>query len=342
VVPVSSAHEIHTEQAITAPSLYVSLVPQPQALSWLGFYDTLYPLHITINVNNTWSKTFTGGNLTGYLEAPSQRWSISYSYHVPNLDSGRSATFDLFFKPQEAGVYTVTLNQLSGVISSETSWQPWQVSGGFLAVQIEPPSTLLQSFSVFLLVVIAVVLIGIVILFQRRVKIVPRESQRSEPPTAMMTAFGMSEAGKKMESYLLDEKNNRKFESAVSWLLEILGFWTIKLNSESKGELFKDKERDIGSADILAYDPLRKRLLVVGCTVGIADIGALQRISNLADKLIPHIGDCDPVLVSFENAELSRKDAEASGVILLDHGDLESLVSLARLRRFQKARKMLE
>jgi hypothetical protein len=339
VVPVSSTQAVHAQQATGAPLLYVSLVPQPQALSWLGFYDTLFPLNITITVYNAWSKTFTGGNLTGLLESPSKIWQMGITYRVPSLDPGKWTTFYLFVRPEEAGVYTVTLNDVYGSISSNG---PWQVSGGFLAVQIEPPSTLFQLFTIFPLVVIAVVLIEIVIVFWCRGKMVRIEGRRTEMPAAMMTAFGMSEAGKKMESYLLEEKNNRKFESAVSWLLEILGFWTMKLNSESKGEFFKDGQQEIGSADILAYDPMRQRSLVVDCTVGIAETAGLQRISNLAEKLAPHIGDCDPVLVSYEGSELSKKDAQALGVILLDHASLESIVSLVKSHRFQKARRMLE
>jgi hypothetical protein len=330
------------KQVSTTPLLFVGLDPQPQALSWLGFYNTLFPLNITITVHNAWSKRFTGGNLTGSVKAPSERWGMGIAYQVPSLDPGNWTTFYLLLRAQEAGAYTVTLNQLSMPYSSEAGWKPWEISNGFLAVQIEPPSTLFQLLTVFLLIVIAVALMTIAILLWRRGKVVPAERQRSEPPHAIMAAFKMSEAGKKMTSYLLQEKNNRKFESAVSWLLEILGFWTLKLDSESKGEVFKDGTQDIGSADILAYDTLRNRSLVVGCTVGIADTAALQRISNLAQKLIPHIGDCDPVLVSYESSELSKKDAEASGVILLDHAGLESIMSLVGSQRFRKARRMLE
>jgi len=266
---------------------------------------------------------------------------LNWRLSVPKIVAFGSHAFSLQLPIQEAGVYFVSFSSIDVPLTDGTQ-QYWQISGGTLAVQIEPPSTVFQLLIVFLLAIIAVVLIAGIVVLWRRGKMVPSESQRSEPPAAMMRAFNMSEAGKKMKSYLLEEKNNRKFESAVSWLLEILGFLTMKLNSESKGELFNDGQRDIGSADILAYDPLRKRSLVVDCTVGIADTATLQRISNLAGELVPHIGDCDPVLVSFVSAELSKKDAKASGVILLDHSDLESIVSLVRLGRFQKARKMLE
>lgn len=338
VLAAPSAQEIRIEEATTTPTLYVGLAPQPQPLSWLGFYDTLFPMSITVTVHNLSDKNFPGGNLTGFANSPSGKWSIpDWRISVPELPAGKSQTLSQPLLIEEAGVYTVSFTS----IDLQTQ-QYWQVSGGFLVVQVEPPSTLYQSLTVILLAVIAVVLMPIVVLLWRRRRIIPSKGQRLEPPASMMVAFGMSEAGKKMESYLLAEKNNRKFESAVSWLLEILGFWTMKLNSESKGEFFKDGQQEIGSADILAYDPLRSRSLVVGCTVGIADTAALQRISNLAEKLAPHVGDCDPVLVSYESSELSKKDAEALCVILLDHTSLVSLVSLVRSQRFRKARRMLE
>jgi len=333
-----SAQEIRIEEATTTPTLYVSLVPQPQPLSWVGFYDTLFPMSITVTVNNLSDKNFPGGNLTGFANSPSGKWSIrDWRISVPELPAGKSQTLFQSLPIEEAGVYTVSFTSMD-----LQTHEYWQVSGGFLVVQVEPPSTLFQLLTVFLSAVIAVVLMSIVVLLWRRRRIIPSKDQRLEPPASMMVAFSMSEAGKKMESYLLEEKNNRRFESAVSWLLEILGFWTMKLDSETKGEVFKEGAQDIGSADILAYDTLRNRSLVVGCTVGIADTAALQRISNLAKKLVPHIGDCDPVLVSYESSELSKKDAQASGVILLDHAGLESIVSLVGSRRFEKARRMLE
>lgn len=330
------------ETAANSPTLYVSLAVQNQPFSWLGFYDTLFPLNITINVYNEWTEKFPGGNLTGELQAPT-KWGISgLIYQIPSLDPGKSASYSLPLKPQEAGVYTFLLNRLD-VRSSPGSAPPyWQVSGGFVAVQIDPPSTLFMVLIIIVLTfILAVLCLGTLLLWRRTGSHVA-DTRQTKLPISLLNAFNMFDAGKKMEGYLLHDKDPNRFEAAVAWMLQILGFEALRLDKGAQGENFSEGKTVVGSADILAYDPSFDRLLVVDCTVGLPNVDTAQRVLNLADRLRAQLGKCDAVVISAENADLQKKARELRGLIVIDHNDLEEIMTFVKSDRFDKAKRAFD
>jgi hypothetical protein len=76
--------------------------------------------------------------------------------------------------------------------------------------------------------------------------------------------------------------------------------------------------------------------------VGTLDADKLQRIANLAKRLTSQVGNCDPVVVSSENAQLRKKDAELQGIIIIDRSDLETLLALVKSGEFEKAKRKFE
>jgi hypothetical protein len=327
--------------APTTGTLDVSLVPKPQLSSWLGFYDSIFPVEATVVVHNTADRVFPGGNLTGRVKAPSGQWQINLFYSVSSIPQGQSQTFNLNFQPQEPGVYIVTLNQIDIPLTMGTQ-EYWDVSGGFKAVQVESPSILLQAGEILLLSVLVVILLVIAGLLRRRTAARADPTKRFASSSALLETFKEFDAGKKIEEYLLREGHNKKFESAISWLLEILGFQTIKLDSEAQGENLSINGRHVGSADILAYDPCRDALLVVGCTIGVPDAAELQRIANTANGLRSEKRHCDPVVVTFRDAGLLKKEGKMKGVTVVDHTDLQTVVSLIDSGRLEKAKRIFE
>lgn len=335
---------VQVESAANSPTLYVGLVPQPQPSSWLGFRDTLFPLNITIIVYNDWTEKFPGGNLTGDLQAPTKWGFYGLTYQIPSLDPGKSASYSFALKPEEAGVYTFSLNRLY-VRSSPGSAPPsWQVSGGFLAVQIESPSTLFMVLIIVVLMFILAVLCLGTLLLWRRTRTRSGDARQPDLPAALLRLFNLSDAGRRMEGYLLQDTDDRKFESAVSWLLEIVGFRTMNLNKEAQGEKFRQSQNGvvIGSADILAYDQEKVRWLVVDCTIGTPDADKLDRIADLSRHLRSQVPECDAVVVSAKAAAATKENAERQGIIVIDRTDLEKMLGLVKAERFEKAKRVLE
>lgn len=318
----------------------VTLSPKPQPFSWLGFYDTLFPIEMTVVVYNPTDRVFPGGNLTGRVESPSG-WYVSLSYNVSTIAPREWRSYDLSFEPQESGVYMVKLDEVE-VPLSMTLQEFWEVSGGFRVIQVEPPSTLLQSLTVFLIGILALVLLALTIMLRRGVGGIAGSAPRPAAQPDLWQVFNRFEAGKRMENYLLRDKDDRKFESAVSWLLEIVGFRAMKLNKDARGEAFREGEAVVGSADILAQDTETGRLLVVDCTVGLVDTDRLQSIANLRNRLGSQGVFCDPVIVSSENADLKRKEGRSLGVTVVDRTDLEAMTTFVKAGRFDKAKKLLE
>jgi len=292
---------------------------------------------MTVIVYNPSAQTFPGGNLTGQISSPSGKWMSQRTYNLSEIPPREWKTLSLTFKPEESGVYTVKLDRLDLPLSSSMQ-QYWEVSGGFAAIQVEPPSTL---FQVFTLIAIIAALLVIAPLLWRRTGVEGVQVRPSDL-TPLLKAFNMFDAGKRMEKYLLEEKDDKKFESAVSWLLEILGFYAMKLDKIIRGESFREGETVVGSADILAYDSENDRVVVVDCTVGLPDAETLQGIANLAERLRSTVVKCDAIVVTSEKAEVRKRDAVNLGVIVVDRTDLELITGFVKSGRLDKARTRFE
>lgn len=134
------------EQHVLAITIWAN--PPTQPLSF-GIYDTLFPVNISILIRNLSTDDFPGGNVTGTVAPPSgsNRYYFPLHYSVPKLAPGDSRLYEYGFKPPEPGVYTVRFD----AISTRLYYNPsWTVSGGFLVVNIEAPSTLIELWSVLI------------------------------------------------------------------------------------------------------------------------------------------------------------------------------------------------
>jgi len=129
-------------------TLTITIQAQPPSspLSF-GIYSTRFPVIISILIRNLASDDFPGGNVTGMVTTPTiTRYGVSLNYVVPELSSGQSANYSLLLTPAEPGLYTVSLY---AVYFSPNHPQPnWAISDGFLAFDVEPPSTLIELWSV--------------------------------------------------------------------------------------------------------------------------------------------------------------------------------------------------
>jgi hypothetical protein len=90
----------------TAPNpISVRIAIQPQPLSFLGFYDTIFPLDFVVMLSNNGEDPLPAGNLTIHIEAPSTRYSswdvIPFSTIPPHASAQDRRTVS----SAEAGVY---------------------------------------------------------------------------------------------------------------------------------------------------------------------------------------------------------------------------------------------
>jgi hypothetical protein len=149
------------EQHVLSITIWTKPLTQPLSF---GIYDTLFPVNISILIRNLSTDDFPGGNVTGTIAPPSgsNRYYFPLHYFVPKLAPGDSRLYEYGFKPPEPGVYTVHFD----AISTRLYYNPsWTVSDGSLVVNVEPPSTLIELWSVlialtasFLSVLVAIVL----------------------------------------------------------------------------------------------------------------------------------------------------------------------------------------
>ena len=94
-------------QAPSEPVLTVQIDVQPQPLSFLGFYDSVFPLHFTVLVTNIGRENLPAGNLTLRIDPPSKdRYSSWDVVAVPELSPGASFQSTRTFRPIEPGLHT--------------------------------------------------------------------------------------------------------------------------------------------------------------------------------------------------------------------------------------------
>ncbi len=290
-----------------------------------------------IYVNNPTSGDFPGGNITGYFASPTGKWQVNLQYNVPPIASGQYHMIDQTYKVQESGVYIMTFNP---AVTFAKPSPYWGVSGGFLALQVEPPSTL---FAFLTLMVLILGFVGTNLTIYRRgrsdqlFRIPPHPSNM-----VLQKALNLFDAGKKMESYLLDPKDDVRFEAGVSWLLEILGFRAFRLNKGSHGEVLRvgDGQSEVRSADILVHDASKGGFSVVSCTIGMPTSEKRQKIRLTANEVRTEMGNCEPIMVtSVDAGPTVTSEAKQESIVLIDRPKLVSIIELAKTGRFEKAKK---
>jgi hypothetical protein len=101
-------------QGLSDPILSVQISVQPQPLSFLGFYDSIFPVDFTVVVTNTGTADLPAGDLTLRIDPPSKdRYSSWLVVSIPTLSVGSSFQGSASWKPLEPGVHTVVVYSYS-------------------------------------------------------------------------------------------------------------------------------------------------------------------------------------------------------------------------------------
>jgi hypothetical protein len=141
-------------QPIADFKLSVQFSMEPQLTTFLGFYNTLFPASFIVNVTNIGKLEFPSLDLDVDVQPPSGKYHIPITISVPKLLPKKSFVQRCSFKPEEGGVYTITvppqwLDLPSGRISSREI-----IDSGFIAQDFKGPET------VFALLALIVTVLG--------------------------------------------------------------------------------------------------------------------------------------------------------------------------------------
>jgi len=159
------------------------------------------------------------------------------------------------------------------------------------------------------------------------------DSAASDP---LSKTFALFDAGKKMEEYLLDAKDDDDFVSSVSWLLEIVDMRAIKL---APAEAVRENKHEKGSADIIAYDSQTHEIFAIDCTIGVPQSAKIDNIKNTADYISRKITlPVKAVIVTAKKCPTAKEDARKNNVKIIDYADLEKIIGLCKKRYTQPAK----
>ena len=151
--------------------------------------------------------------------------------------------------------------------------------------------------------------------------------------------FALFDAGKNMEKHLLDPKDDEDLEASVSWLLEMMNIRSLKLGRD---EAVRENKTEKGSADIIAYDPESRKMLVIDCTFGVPSGTKIDKIKNTADYISRKImSPVKAVIVTAKKSATQKDVGRRSDVKIIDNTDLERLIGLYKKSKSYPARKII-
>lgn len=177
-------------------------------------------------------------------------------------------------------------------------------------------------------IIVSVVNEDLGLLTERSMKMTLFTPNSSDPFSKMFSLF---DAGRKMEERMLDPKGEVDLTSAFSWLLEIIDIQSLRLG---KDEIIREDKMNKGSADIIAYDSISKKILTIDCTVGMPENAKINKIKNTADYISRIIKlTVKPMIVTSINASIQKELAKKHNVHLLDKIDLEELIGMFKRGR---------
>ncbi len=119
------------------------------------------------------------------------------------------------------------------------------------------------------------------------------------------------------------------FERTVSWLFALHGFQSIWLGNEL--QVIRSPESvNLGSADVICYDNVKKTMAVVSCKIGQIPDDAIDGIKNLSktieDELKEFKIEVVPIIVSAKPADAVKQKAKGHGVHVIDENDLNMIL----------------
>ena len=140
------------------PVLTVQIEAQPQLVTFLGFYDTVFPLDLTVLVTNTGSAELPPGNLSLRVDPPSKdRYSTWLVVSVPELSPGSTFKASTSFRAAEPGVHTIT--------AYSYSWPGGQIQGNdlrynYTVIDFRGPEIVYGSVAAIVIAIVAILAAG--------------------------------------------------------------------------------------------------------------------------------------------------------------------------------------
>ena len=140
-------------------------------------------------------------------------------------------------------------------------------------------------------------------------------------------AFSNFESYNILNKNLIDSINDVLFEQAVSWLFGLFNFKYLHLGK--KGEILREHMTEIGSADILLYNPKSKFIYALDCTITPPSNDKIDRIRNTSEIIARKIsGDVRPIIICSSSCSGAKKLGSELGVKILDKDELSVLLQL--------------
>ena len=125
------------------------------------------------------------------------------------------------------------------------------------------------------------------------------------------------------------------FERAVSWLLNLSSFPSVKLDEYEK---LRERKVELGSVDILAYNKDKNQLLLVNCTLGIPKPNEIDSYNSvktvLYDELFKGTSlQIIPIIFSAKREiSLMKDEGERVGVRIFGLDDIEKILKYIKNR----------
>lgn len=142
----------------------------------------------------------------------------------------------------------------------------------------------------------------------------------------LLDAFKLFEASHMLKENLEDPSDEKAFETAVYWFLELIGFHTIKLEN---GEIIRENRVNKGSADILFYDNELKTIFVVDCTIGVPPANKIDKIKNTSNYLSRSFKfPIKPMIFSPKLCSIVKTTAKDNNVKIIDYENILELMQI--------------
>lgn len=161
----------------------------------------------------------------------------------------------------------------------------------------------------------------------------------SETSDPFSQTFALFDAGKNMETHLLNPKDAEDLVASFSWLLEMIDIRALKLGRD---ETVRENKTQKGSADIIAYDSKSNKMLVIDCTIGVPSESKIDKIKNTAEYISRKTKlPVGAAIVTAEKSPAAKQLAGKFYVKIIDNTDLERMIGSYKKGHNHPARKIV-
>ena len=141
-----------------------------------------------------------------------------------------------------------------------------------------------------------------------------------------------------------EKKPQDVFEDAVTWLLSLAGFETIRLRIGRKpfDKLLNNGVYHVGSADIIAYEE-NKRILLIDCDIGTVDPKKVQKLAELKKYFRDNLKGYEklPIIPILFTPKDFRATFPSLEVMIADQGVIKRIFEAVAKGNREQARSLL-